>query len=155
MSDVAGVIEQLRYRVNNPSAWADFDQGASDLCSQSADLLSSLSARIAELERERDEALQAEDLAKDAFWAIYPYWVERNGRLLVEAAKTMLVKRAEAAEAKLAKAVEALKWYGEQSRLCRLVHSGGDTGRHALADDGGKRARDVLAALSPMPNKEG
>lgn len=38
----------------------------------------------------------------------------------------------------------ALAWYGEQARLARLIHSEGDTGRRALADDGGKRARDVL-----------
>lgn len=39
---------------------------------------------------------------------------------------------------------EALAWYGEQARLARLIHSGGDAGRHALADDGGKRARSAL-----------
>lgn len=39
---------------------------------------------------------------------------------------------------------EALEWYGEQARLARLIHSGGDAGRHALADDGGKRARAIL-----------
>lgn len=37
-----------------------------------------------------------------------------------------------------------LSWYGEQARLARLIHSGGDVGRHALAADGGKRARAVL-----------
>lgn len=35
----------------------------------------------------------------------------------------------------------ALEWYGEQARLARLIHSEGDAGRNALADDGGKRAR--------------
>ena len=40
---------------------------------------------------------------------------------------------------------ETLEWYGEQSRLSRLIHSEGDQGRHALADDGGKRARAALA----------
>lgn len=44
-------------------------------------------------------------------------------------------------------AVEALEWYGEQARLARLIHSEGDAGRHALADDGGKRARQALAVL--------
>jgi len=39
---------------------------------------------------------------------------------------------------------EALEWYAEQTRLCRLVHSGGDAGRNALADDGGKRANAAL-----------
>jgi hypothetical protein len=39
----------------------------------------------------------------------------------------------------------ALGWYAEQARLCRLVHSEGDAGRHALAGDGGKRARAALS----------
>lgn len=43
---------------------------------------------------------------------------------------------------------EALEWYGEQSRLCRLIHSEGDTGRHALAADGGKKARAALASVT-------
>jgi regulator of replication initiation timing len=69
-----------------------------------------------------------------------------------------LKKRAEAAEAKLSK-IEArknaeitrlrteLEWYGEQARLCRLIHSEGDKGRHALSADGGNRARAALAEL--------
>ncbi|EYB67278.1 hypothetical protein DEIPH_ctg045orf0007 [Deinococcus phoenicis] len=40
---------------------------------------------------------------------------------------------------------EELAWYGEQARLCRLIHSEGDAGRHALAADGGQRARIALA----------
>ena len=38
-----------------------------------------------------------------------------------------------------------LAWYGEQSRLARLIHSGGDAGRRALQADGGNRARAALA----------
>lgn len=38
----------------------------------------------------------------------------------------------------------ALEWYGEQARLARLIHSEGDSGRHALASDGGRRARAAL-----------
>lgn len=38
----------------------------------------------------------------------------------------------------------ALEWYGENTRLARLIHSEGDKGRHALSDDGGKRAREAL-----------
>jgi len=45
---------------------------------------------------------------------------------------------------RIAELETALAWYGEQARLCRLIHSEGDAGRNALADDGGKRARDVL-----------
>ena len=37
-----------------------------------------------------------------------------------------------------------LGWYGENARLCRLIHSEGDAGRHALAEDGGKRAATIL-----------
>ena len=40
--------------------------------------------------------------------------------------------------------VEALEWYGEQARLARLIHSEGDAGRHALARDGGNRARTTI-----------
>lgn len=47
-------------------------------------------------------------------------------------------------KARIAELEAALAWYGEQARLCRLVHSGGDEGRRALAADGGKRARDLL-----------
>jgi hypothetical protein len=43
---------------------------------------------------------------------------------------------------------DALEWYGEQARLARLIHSEGDAGRHALAEDGGKRARAILAERS-------
>lgn len=39
----------------------------------------------------------------------------------------------------------ALAWYGEQSRLARIIHSEGDAGRHALQTDGGNRARAALA----------
>lgn len=45
--------------------------------------------------------------------------------------------------------IEALEWYAEHARLCRLIHSEGDKGRSALAADGGKRAREALA---PPPN---
>jgi Lar family restriction alleviation protein len=47
--------------------------------------------------------------------------------------------------------LEALAWYGEQARLCRLIHSEGDSGRHALSDDGGKRA---LAAIAQAQEPE-
>jgi Lar family restriction alleviation protein len=52
-----------------------------------------------------------------------------------------------ATERKLAKAVAALEWYAEQTRLCRLIHSEGDSGRHALQADGGEKARAVLAEI--------
>lgn len=45
---------------------------------------------------------------------------------------------------RIANLENALAWYGEQARLCRLIHSEGDAGRHALAEDGGERARGLL-----------
>ena len=38
-----------------------------------------------------------------------------------------------------------LAWYGEQSRLARIIHSEGDSGRHALQAEGGHRAQAALA----------
>lgn len=48
------------------------------------------------------------------------------------------------AQADIAQLREALEWYGEQARLARLIHSGGDVGRNNLGADGGKRARAAL-----------
>jgi hypothetical protein len=53
-------------------------------------------------------------------------------------------------DSKTNEVVEALKWYGEQARLARLIHSEGDAGRHALAADGGKRATAALTASEPL-----
>ncbi len=41
---------------------------------------------------------------------------------------------------------DTLEWYGEQARLAKLIHSEGDPGRWALAEDGGKRANSALSA---------
>ena len=46
---------------------------------------------------------------------------------------------------------EALKWYGEQARLCRLIHSEGDAGRHSLSNDGGRRAAAILSRFDAEP----
>lgn len=47
---------------------------------------------------------------------------------------------------------ETLRWYAEQARLCRLIHSEGDAGRNALAADGGAKAREALARASLAPS---
>lgn len=52
--------------------------------------------------------------------------------------------RATAAEARADRLAQELEWYGEQSRLARLIHREGDAGRNAIAADGGKRARAAL-----------
>lgn len=53
----------------------------------------------------------------------------------------------DAARALLREAGEVVQWYGENARLCRLIHSGGDTGRQSLSNDGGKRALAFLARI--------
>lgn len=76
--------------------------------------------------------------------------------LVVEALRTRLAnltERAKAAEAELARTREALTWYGEQARLARLIHHEGDAGRHALQEDGGKRATAALAKPEPAGEK--
>jgi len=47
-------------------------------------------------------------------------------------------------------AVKALEWYAENARLCRLIHSEGDTGRNALAKDGGNLAKSTLKAIAEV-----
>ena len=55
--------------------------------------------------------------------------------------------RADLSDALLREAVAVLDWYAENSRLARLIHSEGDKGRNAIAQDGGKSARATLAKL--------
>lgn len=45
---------------------------------------------------------------------------------------------------------ETLEWYGEQTRLCRLIHAEGDAGREALSADGGAKAQAALAKYNEM-----
>lgn len=49
---------------------------------------------------------------------------------------------------------EALEWYAEQVAGCRKIGNIGDPARHELDRDGGKRAREALAAL-PLPTPAG
>ena len=62
--------------------------------------------------------------------------------------------RDKAQRAEIERLREALAWYGEQARLCRLVHSAGDLGRRSLDADGGVRARDALDGREPRDKME-
>lgn len=55
------------------------------------------------------------------------------------------------AESHIAIAVEALEWYREQARLCRLIHGEGDEARRTLCKDGGEIARAALSAIRSKP----
>jgi hypothetical protein len=53
---------------------------------------------------------------------------------------------ADISQARIAELEGVVKWYGEQARLARLIHSEGDEGRHAIHMDGGSRSRAALKA---------
>ncbi len=91
-------------------------------------------ARIAEIEARAEKHIAQ----LDAFqWEGAADLDPRN--LIVD-----LLSELRAANTAVERMREQLEWYGENARLCRLIHSEGDAGRHALADDGGKRARTAL-----------
>jgi hypothetical protein len=50
-----------------------------------------------------------------------------------------------AKDAEIERLRDALAFYAEHGAGCRLIHSGGDLSRNALADDGGKKAQFALA----------
>lgn len=58
--------------------------------------------------------------------------------------------RIEAAEAERDRLRAVLIWYENNAAGCRLIHSGGDAHRAALAADGGNRARAALQK-EPQP----
>jgi hypothetical protein len=80
--------------------------------------------------------LQAENDTRDAL------------RMQGEAQVASLLVEITSLRAEKAKLREALAWYGENARLCRLVHREGDAGRHALSDDGGGRARAAIEEVN-------
>lgn len=84
-------------------------------------LIEEQAARIDDLERERDAAIEAEDEAKDSFWAVYPTYCEVKGAgISTEAARTRLAVRATVAEARLSEAVKVLEELGTAVSIYRL-----------------------------------
>jgi hypothetical protein len=69
----------------------------------------------------------------------------RNGEAEANERAEKSAAERDALRAQVATLREALGWYGENARLCRLIHSGGDIGRKALDEDGGEKARGALA----------
>jgi hypothetical protein len=95
--DVVALADTTSSREHARQMHPDYRSAACDAVARRVDECIELRAKLAELERERDEL--------------------RDG----------------------------LAWYGEQSRLARLIHSEGDAGRNAIANDGGRRAARLLA----------
>lgn len=99
--------------------------------------------------RRADDPYDIEILGEDRNESLYPVEQARADALTIVALHNAFPEleatiRAQAAQ--IAAMREALEWYGEQSRLCRLIHREGDPGRKALDDDGGKRASAALKA---------
>ena len=72
----------------------------------------------------------------------------RNARFVVASKRCLrlILSRLASQEETIRADGECLAWYGERARLARLIHGEGDFGRHALAADGGQKARARLAA---------
>lgn len=87
--------------------------------------------------------------ARHAGWIDIQYAWPWATTILAAATKLERFERRASPPAPSEAMVAALEWYAEQARLCRLIHSEGDAGRHALADDGGKRARAALSGGAP------
>lgn len=82
----------------------ELEESVSALEAERQNIIATKREQIERLTQERDEALAAEDEAKDSFWAIYPDWVKLKGHgISTEAARTMLAQRAEAAEQQVQK----------------------------------------------------
>lgn len=77
-------------------------------------------------------------------WITPPAYTEAD-MASVRAVRDRYQVEAEGLRARVAALETELAWYGEQARLARLIHSEGDAGRHAIAADGGERARAALS----------
>lgn len=107
-----------------------------------ADTIAAPRARISELETWAMAARASQSLARH---------LTGVPNEVTDGALVALHERAERAEAENTKLREVLEWYGEQARLCRLIHAEGDAGRNALSADGGEKAR---AALTEKEDEE-
>lgn len=128
------VLERLAHAPNNLGAVS----AITDWIWAADTALQSLSSELERVKGERDQALEAEDEAKDCFWAIYPEWLELSGKpgITTEAARTALAARAERAEASLGVAVKALA-------------SAADAAKSFRDESGDAVAEQVLLRISP------
>lgn len=142
--------------------WAHGKTSIDPDCLQAAELITAQAADIERLTKELDVATSVHR------WSVE----ERHGGTLSVCRNNhgkgepceweifVPSARAETAEASLAAVTaerdamwDALQWYGENSRLARLIHSEGDVGRNAIAADGGSRARAALSTDAQVEGK--
>jgi hypothetical protein len=90
MTDPKEVAAKLRGRSGFMRQAGHTDDAEID--DEAATTLETLSSELERVKGERDQALEAEDEAKDCFWAIYPEWLELSGKpgITTEAAQTAL-----------------------------------------------------------------
>ncbi len=96
-TDSDELLERARYRVNNPSAWDSFDQGASDVIEE-------LCTSLAALQRERDEAREQWHTNSAALTSM------QQNRDTLQRHFNECTVRAEIAEAERDKLREAFAW---------------------------------------------
>lgn len=119
MTDLIERLEEEAQRLSGHSLdHGSVDAGiASNLASEAASELSRLQSALQEAEERAAQAEAAEDEAKDCFWAIYPDWCEMKGHGIgTEAARSILLARAEKAEKERDEAVKALEPFALQSK---------------------------------------
>jgi hypothetical protein len=151
--DNAGRYTEAEARSITSTALTMHDGGPEQVMVPAPEALSTARREHAEVVAERDEAREK---IRGVSEAMLPFLLElaskgKTGILSTEAVP-MLVADRDLLRARVEELEKALAWYGEQARLCRLIHSEGDAGRNALAADGGARAR---VALPPDPATSG
>ena len=135
MDDVKGLCERLRERANQGGYIPDIT-----VMFEAATALQSLAKELAEARAERERLVETLAAEKPFVFDPATHFLHADDGgapahgVRYEPASAFNDARIKALE-------EALAWYGKQARLARLIHREGDAGRHALAADGGKRAR--------------
>ena len=119
-------------------------------CRAASDL-TRLNAKVEELERDRNEW---EAKAISLFWACPDATKVGDVQKLKAKADSLLAAEAQVADlsARLARAVEVMRWYAARVAGCRKFTDEGHMARNALDADGGERAR---AFLSEQENPHG
>lgn len=137
------MTDDLIARLRDASAkWKDAHLNvASPLFGEAADEIEKLNATLEKVRRSALTLTETQRQIYDHYQAASKINREAVGTLDSERECNALLT------AEIDRLRQTLEWYAEQARLCRLIHSEGDAGRHALSEDGGKRAQQALTAI--------
>lgn len=104
------LVERLRAHEGIGAAMAPTHGTGRYVCA----IMDEAASALQSLKAERDAALEAEDEAKDCFWAIYPEWMEfTGGGISTEAARTKLAAENATLKREIAGLREALTPSGD------------------------------------------